>query len=85
MCEMDNSKINDEVKMAFRKSERREYGTVVSVDITPRLIKEFLQAQMLVSMLPLGNCDEEINANREVMEKKVKPFFDHFEEVLNTL
>ena len=85
MCEMDNPKINDEVKMAFRKSERREYGTVVSVDITPRLIKEFLQAQMLVSTLPLGNCDEEINANREVMEKKVKPFFDHFEEVLNTL
>ena len=82
---MDNPKINDEVKMAFRKSERREYGTVVSVDITPRLIKEFLQAQMLVSTLPLGNCDEEINANREVMEKKVKPFFDHFEEVLNTL
>lgn len=82
---MDNSKINDEVKMAFRKSERREYGTVVSIDITPRLIKEFLQAQMLVSMLPLGNCDEEIRVNREVMQKKVKPFFDHFEEVLNTL
>lgn len=82
---MDNPKINDEVKMAFRKSERREYGSIVSVDITPRLIKEFLQAQMLVSTLPLGNCDEEINANREIMEKKVKPFFDHFEEVLNTL
>lgn len=81
---MEMEKIN-EATTVFRKSERREYGTVVSIDITPRFIKEFLQAQMIVSTLPLGNCDEEINANREIMEKKVKPFFDHLEEVLDTL
>lgn len=83
---MDNSKINDEVKMAFRKSERKEYGTVVSVDITPRLIKEFLQAQMVLKcMPPIGHCDEEVEHNQKIFNEEVKPFFDHFEEVLNTL
>lgn len=66
----------------YRTHERKDFGKIVSIDITPKLIKEFLQAQMYVDMGPVtGDSGEEVKKWAE----KVRPFFQHFEEVLDNI
>lgn len=75
-----------EQKTAYRVSTRKDYGTITSVDITPKLMKEFLTAQMYMDSFPTVTEDvETFNKNMEIWSSKVKPFFEHFEEVLNSL
>ena len=75
-----------EQKTAYRVSTRKDYGTITSVDITPKLMKEFLTAQMYMDSFPTVTEDmETFNKNMETWSSKVKPFFEHFEEVLNSL
>lgn len=84
MC--DINKENAEQKTAYKVSTRKDYGTIISVDITPKLIKEYLTAQMYVDAFPTVTEDAEtFNKNMELWSSKVKPFFEHFEEVLNSL
>lgn len=84
MCSIN--KEVEEKKTVYRISTRKDYGTIVSVDITPRLMKEFLTAQMYMDTFPTVTEDvETFNKNMEIWSSKVKPFFDHFEEVLNSL
>lgn len=84
MCSIN--KENVEQKTAYRMSTRKEYGTITSVDITPKLMKEFLTAQMYMDSFPTVTEDvETFNKNMEIWSSKVKPFFEHFEEVLNSL
>ena len=83
MCTMNK---DVEQKTAYRMSTRKEYGTITSVDITPKLMKEFLTAQMYMDSFPTVTEDvETFNKNMEIWSSKVKPFFEHFEEVLNSL
>jgi hypothetical protein len=80
------NKENVEQKTAYKVSTRKDYGTITSVDITPKLMKEFLTAQMYMDAFPIGAEDTEtFNKNMELWSSKVKPFFEHFEEVLNSL
>ena len=81
------NKENVEQKTVYRKSIRRDYGEVVSIDVTFKLIKEFLEARQMVECGPMPIVDdEEANkANREMYEKRVKPFFDHMSEIIDTL
>jgi hypothetical protein len=75
-----------ETTTVFRTYERKDYGHVTSIDITPRFIKEFLQAQMYVDMGVMCSGDSEIDRrNIEVWQTKVKPFFDHMNEILDNL
>ena len=84
MCNIN--KENVEQKTAYRVSTRKDYGTITSVDITPKLIKEFLTAQMYMDMFPTATEDpEKFNKSLEFWSSKVKPFFEHFEEALNSL
>jgi hypothetical protein len=49
-------------------------------------MKEFITAQMYMDGFPTVTEDAEtFNKNMEIWSSKVKPFFDHFEEVLNSL
>ena len=53
---------------------------------TTKLMKEFLTAQMYMDAFPTMTEDvETFNKNMEIWSSKVKPFFEHFEEVLNSL
>lgn len=70
---------------AYRIIRRKEYGTVISVDITPKLMKEFLTAQMYVDAFPTATDPEAFNHQMENWSSKVKPFFEHFNEVLDNL
>ena len=84
MCSIN--KEVEEKKTAYRISTRKDYGTITSVDITPKLMKEFLTAQMYMDSFPTVTEDvETFNKNMEIWSSKVKPFFEHFEEVLNSL
>ena len=84
MCEFNKKDV--EQKTAYKVSTRKELGIVTSVDITPKLMKEFLTAQMYVDAFPTVTEDTEtFNKNMEIWSSKVKPFFEHFEEVLNSL
>jgi hypothetical protein len=84
MCSIN--KEVEEKKTAYRISTRKDYGTITSVDITPKLMKEFLTAQMYMESFPTVTEDvETFNKNMEIWSSKVKPFFEHFEEVLNSL
>lgn len=83
MCNINKE---SEQKTVYKISTRKDYGTIVSVDITPRLMKEFLTAQMYMDSFPTMKEDvETFNKNMEIWSSKVKPFFEHFEEVLNSL
>ena len=83
MCSINKE---SEQKTAYRISTRKDYGTITSVDITPKLMKEFLTAQMYMDSFPTVTEDvETFNKNMEIWSSKVKPFFEHFEEVLNSL
>ena len=83
MCSINKE---SEQKTAYRISTRKDYGTITSVDITPKLMKEFLTAQMYMDSFPTVKEDvETFNKNMEIWSSKVKPFFEHFEEVLNSL
>jgi len=83
MCSINKE---SEQKTVYRTSTRKDYGTITSVDITPRLMKEFLTAQMYMDAFPTVTEDvETFNKNMEMWSSKVKPFFEHFEEVLNSL
>ena len=85
MCEF-NKKDVEQKKTAYKMSTRKDYGVIVSVDITPKLMKEFLTAQMYMDSFPTVIEDAEtFNKNMELWSSKVKPFFEHFEEVLNSL
>ena len=84
MCSINKETV--EQKTAYKVSTRKEYGTITSVDITPKLMKEFITAQMYMDSFPTVTEDVEIfNKNMEIWSSKVKPFFEHFEEVLNSL
>ena len=84
MCSIN--KEVEEKKTVYRISTRKDYGTITSVDITPKLMKEFLTAQMYMDAFPTVTEDvETFNKNMETWSSKVKPFFEHFEEVLNSL
>lgn len=83
MCSINKE---SEQKTAYKISTRKDYGTITSVDITPKLMKEFLTAQMYMDSFPTVKEDvETFNKNMEIWSSKVKPFFEHFEEVLNSL
>jgi len=71
----------------YQKTVRREYGVIHSVDVTFRLLREFLEARQVIEWGPMPILDdEEANkANMERYEKKVKPFFDHMSEILDTI
>ena len=81
------NKENVEQKTVYRKSIRRDYGEVVSIDVTFKLIKEFLEARQMVEAgpMPLSDNEEANKANIEMYEKRVKPFFDHMSEIIDTL
>ena len=84
MCSI-NKEIAEQ-QTAYKVSTRKEFGIVTSVDITPKLMKEFLTAQMYMDSFPTVTEDvETFNKNMEIWSSKVKPFFEHFEEVLNSL
>ena len=84
MCDINKKDV--EQKTAYKVSTRKDYGVIVSVDITPKLMKEFLTAQMYMDSFPTVTEDAEtFNKNMEIWSSKVKPFFEHFEEVLNSL
>ena len=78
---------NEKVKTSYRKYTRRDYGDIVSIDVSFKLIKEFLEARQMVECGPMPiSSDEEANkANMELYEKRVKPFFDHMSEIIDTL
>lgn len=80
-------KLREEQKTVYRKSTRRDYGEVVSIDVTFKFIKEFLEARQMVECGPMAiTDDEEANkANKEMYEKRVKPFFDHMSEIIDSL
>ena len=79
--------VNEEQKTVYRKSTRRDYGEVVSIDVTFKFIKEFLEARQMVEAgpMPLSDNEEANKANREMYEKRVKPFFDHMSEIIDSL
>ncbi|MBQ3945449.1 MAG: hypothetical protein II670_07560 [Alphaproteobacteria bacterium] len=80
------NKFEEQPKTAYRKSVRKDYGEIVSIDVTLNLMKEFLTAQMYVDAFPTITEDvEAFNKNMEFWVSKVKPFFEHFDEVLNSL
>lgn len=82
-CRIENV---EEKQLVYKVSTRKDYGTITSVDITPKLMKEFLTAQMYVDSFPTVTEDvETFNKNMEIWASKVKPFFEHFDEVLNSL
>jgi len=71
----------EEKATAYRKSVRKDYGQIVSIDITTKFLKEFLQAEMYAK-----NCPPiEDEGLRETWAKAVTPFFEHMSEVLDTL
>ena len=84
MCDINNKTV-EQKNTTYKMSTRKEYGIITSVDITPKLMKEFLTAQMFVDMFPRTEDVETFNKNMEIWTSKVKPFFEHFEEVLNSL
>jgi hypothetical protein len=85
MCDINKENV-EQKKAAYKVSTRKDYGVIVSVDITPKLMKEFLTAQMYMDAFPTVTEDvETFNKNMELWSSKVKPFFEHFEEVLNSL
>ena len=77
----------EEKKLVYNKSTRKEFGIVTSVDISLKLMKEFLEARQMIEAGPMPiTDDEETNkANREMYEKRVKPFFDHMSEIIDAL
>lgn len=84
MCSINKEIV--EQQTAYKVTTRKEFGVVTSVDITPKLMKEFLTAQMYMEAFPTATEDvETFNKNMEAWSSKVKPFFEHFEEVLNSL
>lgn len=84
MCNIDKNV--EQKTTAYRVSTRKEFGIITSVDITPKLMKEFLTAQMYVDAFPTVTDDAEaFNKGMEMWASKVKPFFEHFEEILNIL
>lgn len=87
MCNINNkTNAEEQKKTAYKVSTRKDYGVIVSVDITSKLMKEFLTAQMYMDAFPTAAEDAEtFNKNLEIWSSKVKPFFDHFEEALNSL
>ena len=86
MCSSTNKEIVEQPQTAYKISTRKEFGIITSVDITPKLMKEFLTAQMYMDSFPTMTEDAEtFNKNMETWASKVKPFFEHFEEVLNSL
>lgn len=83
---MCNEVTKSEKKTVYNLYERKDYGRVTSIDINFKFIKEFLNAQMYVDMGLYSTGDAAIDEkNKQMWNEKVKPFFDHVEEILNTL
>ena len=82
-----SNKSAEEQKTVYRKSVRKDYGEIVSIDVTFKLIKEFLEARMIVEVgpMPISDNEEANKANMEMYEKRVKPFFDHMSEIIDSL
>lgn len=78
---------NEKVKTSYRKYVRRDYGEIVSIDVTFKFVKEFLEARQLLEQgpVPYGNDEEMNKANQELFNKRVKPFFDHMSEIIDSL
>ena len=73
-------------KTAFQKRTCSTYGTITSIDVTPKFLKEYLQASLVLSMGYPSCGDSEIDKrNVEIWENKVAPFFRHMDEILDTL
>ena len=85
MC--TSSKFVEKPTTAYKKSVRKDYGEVVSIDVSFKLIKEFLEARQLVECgpMPFTEDGEANKANREMYEKRVRPFFDHMSEIIDSL
>ena len=87
MCSINKETVEQKQTTVYRKSTRRDYGEVVSIDVTFKFIKEFLEARQMMEYGPMPITeDEEANkANEEMYKKRVKPFFDHMSEIIDTL
>ena len=85
MCTTNNP--TEEKKLVYNKSTRKEFGIVTSVDISLKLMKEFLEARQMVEAgpMPLSDNEETNKANMEMYEKRVRPFFDHMSEIIDAL
>ena len=88
---MCNSNIQnpEEKSLVYKKSTRKEIGTVVAIDINLKLMKEFFEARQLVEQGPIvvhaEASEEESKKMVELYEKRVKPFFDHMSEIFDSL
>lgn len=79
-------KVKKETKTVFNSYERSSYGTILSIDLTTRFIKEFLTAQMYLDMVLVSTGDPVVDEERKKLwNEKVQPFFDHVGEILDTL
>lgn len=79
-------KVKKETKTVFNSYERSSYGTILSIDLTTRFIKEFLTAQMYLDMVLISSGDPIVDEERKKLwNEKVQPFFDHVSEILDTL
>ena len=87
MCSINKENVEQKQNTVYRKSTRRDYGEVVSIDVTFKFIKEFLEARQIVEAGPMPILDnEEANkANIEMYKKRVQPFFDHMSEIIDSL
>lgn len=85
MC--NNNLPTEEKKLVYNKSTRKEFGVITSVDISLKLMKEFLEARQMIEAGPMPILDdEEANkVNMEMYNKRVKPFFDHMSEIIDSL
>ena len=87
MCTTNNP--TEEKKLVYNKSTRKEFGIVTSVDISLKLMKEFLEARQLIEQGPIivsvEANEEESKKMMELYEKRVKPFFDHMSEIIDAL
>ena len=83
------NKENVEQKTVYKKSSRKEVGTVVAIDIDLKLMKEFFEARQLMEQGPIivhaEANEEESKKMVELYEKRVKPFFDHMSEIFDSL
>ena len=82
-------KLKEEQKTVYKKSSRKEVGTVVAIDIDLKLMKEFFEARQLMEQGPIivhaEANEEESKKMVELYEKRVKPFFDHMSEIFDSL
>lgn len=80
------SPVDEQQATAYKKNVRRDYGEVVSIDVSFRFIKEFLEARMVLEQGPISVGNEDTDKkNLELYNKRVKPFLDHMSEIIDSL